>query len=635
MTPLLPLRNIILAILSLTTASTAALSIRLCNANNNNNTKRKHAIVVGAGPVGLAAALVLSTRHSYDVTLLESSPRSASQSNYDPTKAFLYLVNARGQTLTRMFPAVQAKLEERGVVSRSFADAKIVVVPSDPGEEIPKERENVRGATTTKAAAAASEKAASPGYWIPRHEMVRLMVECVEERTRCGDGDGKGDGGKIRFLLGKECTSVAPAPLDGDSLGGGVLVTARDVNDDDDDDNHDDNENNTNDNGDNHNNHGEVQTFRASLVIGADGMNSKVRECLSTATTTNTQWAYASPKPKAFRLKKYTSPASHLRIKVLQFPPRFRIPDARGKPPVQTSSDRIYAIRSAFAGPRNYLSLGLLPMKDNDAVRPTNIITRPDHEIWTIRDGDSMRSYFQRAFPRFDFSSSSSSDDPLISKDEWERFAKAEGTRFPPCQHSPGLAVWTDDGNAGVALVGDAAHAFSPDIGQGINAGLMDVVCLDRALSGVDVETGKAAILRTSDAPSEEDGTMTTPMTMTTPTLSTALRRYQTQHSPEIASLIRLARFGAPYQYRQPHRIDRIRAKLWTMNLALRLILNKLTFGLVQPQCMLLAQNGDLTYSQVMRRADLTTLGLKSVALTLLALFVKKTFGFGILTVLA
>lgn len=167
--------------------------------------------------------------------------------------------------------------------------------------------------------------------------------------------------------------------------------------------------------------------------------------------------------------------------------------------------------------------------------------------------------------------------------------------------------------------MGDAVHAFPPDLGQGINAGLMDVVCLDRALSGLEnVETGKAIGTASSS--------------FSSPSLQTCLNRYQTQHSPEVAALIRLARFGAPYQYRQPHRIDRIRAKLWALNLALRLILNKLTLGLVPPQCMVLAQNGDLTYREVMRRADLTTLGLKGVALTLLVLLVKKTWGFGVLT---
>ena len=211
-------------------------------------------------------------------------------------------------------------------------------------------------------------------------------------------------------------------------------------------------------------------------------------------------------------------------------------------------------------------------------------------------------------------------DESMISNEEWERFAKAQGTTFPYCQYSEGLAVWDSSGTCGVTLVGDAIHAFPPDIGQGVNAGLMDVVCLDRALKGLDSATGKE-IAKTKD---EKKKKITT-------SFQSNLDRYQKQHMPEIASLIRLARFGAPYQYKQPHRADRILRTLWTMNIAMRLILSKLTFGLVQPPCIILSQNTDLTFRQVMRRADLTTAFLKTLLVGVMGMFVKQRFGFGFL----
>jgi len=45
-----------------------------------------------------------------NVTLFEQSTPSA----YDPTKAYLYMVNGRGQTWTQRFPQVQELLIERG-----------------------------------------------------------------------------------------------------------------------------------------------------------------------------------------------------------------------------------------------------------------------------------------------------------------------------------------------------------------------------------------------------------------------------------------------------------------------------------------------------------------------------------------
>ena len=91
-------------------------------------------------------------------------------------------------------------------------------------------------------------------------------------------------------------------------------------------------------------------------------------------------------------------------------------------------------------------------MKDNTAVRPTNIVTRPDHEVWNIHDGPAMQKYFQEAFPRFNFDR----EGGMISEAEWDRFAKAQGTRFPHCQYSEGMTVWDDSGTCGVVLVGDA-----------------------------------------------------------------------------------------------------------------------------------------------------------------------------------
>ncbi|KAL3799590.1 hypothetical protein HJC23_008717 [Cyclotella cryptica] len=524
------------------------------------------AIVVGAGPVGIAASLVLASRHGYDVTLLESSPETSIQTKYDPTKAFLYNVNARGQTLTKMFPNLHDKLVKRSVESKGFADATITVVPADPNLPIPKSSKleksfEMRNNENNEAGNAMpkSEKAVGVGYWIPRHEMVGLMVECIDEHNE------KGEGGKISFYTGKECTSVSPRDV------GGVFV----------------------------------EVYQADLVVGADGMNSKVRECLSHPRSAVGGWSLDCPKPNYFKLKKWRSPASFLRIKVLQLPPQFEIPDAEGNPPLITNSENIYAIRSIYKGPRNYLSLGLLPMKNNTAVRATNIVTRPDHEVWKLKDGIAIQTWFEKAFPRMNFNG-------MISNEEWDRFARAEGTRFPHCQYSRGMAVWDENGDSGVALVGDAIHAFPPDIGQGVNAGLMDVVCLDRALSGLDTVTGKEA-----KSAKENDK----------PSLGKNLARYQKQHSPEIASLIRLARFGAPYQYRQPHRADRILRTLWTLNVAMRLILNKITFNLVPPTCIILSQRPELTFRQVMRKADLTTLFLKVVVFGLIGLRFRPRFG--------
>ena len=146
-------------------------------------------------------------------------------------------------------------------------------------------------------------------------------------------------------------------------------------------------------------------------------------------------------------------------MKVLQMPPGFAIPDADGslKP---TNNEFTYAIRPSFTGFTNYVSLGLLPVKDPAMIRPANVITRPNHDIWKLNNGPAAKEWFSKAFPRFHW-------DDYVSDEEWDRFAKANGTTFPYCQYSPGLQVTAPGQNSGVALVGDSAHAFPPDIGQG------------------------------------------------------------------------------------------------------------------------------------------------------------------------
>ena len=88
------------------------------------------AVVVGGGPAGLSAAVVLARNHGYNVRVLES----ASEENvvsYDRSRAYLYNINVRGQVMTRQMPSVQQGLEEQGVGISKF---ERLIVPGDPKE---------------------------------------------------------------------------------------------------------------------------------------------------------------------------------------------------------------------------------------------------------------------------------------------------------------------------------------------------------------------------------------------------------------------------------------------------------------------------------------------------------------------
>jgi len=144
---------------------------------------------------------------------------------------------------------MQQKMAERSVPSKGFGDTTLTIVPADPSIEIPEQKKNLEGTTkddmTKKEevkGAMQSEKVSAVGYWLPRHEMVKLMAECIDEHNAESDC-------KINFMMGKECVSILPTKKSGqDNV---VCVTVKDVAS------------------------GALKLHQATLVVGADGMKSK------------------------------------------------------------------------------------------------------------------------------------------------------------------------------------------------------------------------------------------------------------------------------------------------------------------------------------------------------------------------
>jgi kynurenine 3-monooxygenase len=120
----------------------------------------------------------------------------------------------------------------------------------------------------------------------------------------------------------------------------------------------------------------EAVCLRPTLLVGADGLKSIVRRRLR-------DWAEAgvtSPSP-SFAMRKRPSPAAGLRYKVLQLPARFVL-DAVAC----TSSEAGlgYVITSVDKSSRHTMRLGMLPIRDPDAPRTANLITRADHPVWNV-----------------------------------------------------------------------------------------------------------------------------------------------------------------------------------------------------------------------------------------------------------
>lgn len=506
--------------------------------------RKKIAVIVGGGPGGLAAALVLSNVKKLGMTntgffferiiVLDE----ASKGSYDPTRAYSFNINQRGQ---RFIDAFDIDLSKRGSHHKGF---EVQMVPSDLNDVFDGKP------PATKPMNEEERQNRRTSYSIQRHELVKLITDEIYAKNKENKKTGKA---VIEIRRGTSCEYIESTE---DGLVK-IVVTRNKV----------------------FENRDKSDFIIADFCVGADGVSSNVRQSLEDGRFDSQKWSNANNPSKKFGLKQYTTPSTGLRIKALRIDPNFAIPkggtgsDRNSEVPIETRYV-MYRLESAIKGPTDSLPLSILPQKDPHSMsaRIVNMVTEPSHDLWNpakIRTDDGGRSakeYFVRAHPRYDW-------DKLVSKEEWEVFASTKGSTFPPCQYAPSMYVSCsnngDDGGAGVVLLGDALHAFPPDLGQGVNAAFCDALLLGNSFE------------EAVDAP---------PPSTNNSFVSKALESYQEKNGPETRALVALARCGAPFQYRQASRILKFQKIFWVANFLLRILLNKITLGFSpKPAMMMMA----------------------------------------------
>ena len=422
---------VVLAACSLLARSCNGLSSRSNNAVlpeavSSAQSWNKDCVVVGGGPVGLATALTLSRKpHGYRVTVLEQSggtSSSTSVANYNPSRSFLYNINSRGLSwFHQEHPFALEKLAERGLPPDSQGRSTILRVAADPKVPVP------QPALLSMGGPLSANATTMMSYWIQRHETVDLLAkackvqneELLASSTSCGS---------ITVLEGK-CVRTVTSDDEGSDL---ITVECEDG-----------------------------TSYTASLVVAADGIESSVRKVLAGTTTAPSQnnnnnnkiqpTSWLQSKARQFRVRKWNSPSTGLRIKALQFPPNFSFTNTSGEV-IQSIPGALYSFAGVNTGPRDRLSIGMLPLKQvaKGGTRPGNTIAPYDHAVWKQTTGTAVQAWFQHNYPRLPWST-------WIDAQEWERYAHAQPTEFPPCQYSPGSAVASPrHGQTGVVLVGDA-----------------------------------------------------------------------------------------------------------------------------------------------------------------------------------
>jgi kynurenine 3-monooxygenase len=545
---------------SSSSSSTSSSSIPASSATTTPNTTttetttkpNEGALIVGGGPAGVAAALMLVKLRGWtNVTIVE---RSHDLSWADPDRSYVYGVDGRGVRCAEMLGLDQDLLA---------AGVDITSVPLT--------RVGRDGKANTRMVGTKDPSVAT--HWMPRASLMKVLVGGLDRFN--GSTEEKEKKHKAVEVL----TSSRVVGLERDKATGRVAVRVEVGAAE----------------GEEGKTATTTRTFYPSLVLGCDGINSVVRKALERWAEEDDDNNDTTTSP-TFSLRSFPSPAAGLKFKVLRLPPNPRLnPDD----PATTLRNPSFAVLVGQYKGRP-LRMGLLPVRDESMGRTGNIITPPDHPFWHAPpqgDAAACRAALKEAFPQADW-------DSLVPEDVMRAFAESEGGVFPLPQASDGVAYVLKGGDGGgggggesgaaaaeaaaattaattttttttaVLLVGDAAHAFPPDLGQGVNAALQDVQALERHLA---------------DSPTS---------------LAAAAHSYGQDRAPEALALAKLVSFGYPYQYQQ----SPLKAKVWMLGFLARLVLSKLTLGkLVAPPAFMLVQNTRLRYAEVLERSLATT----------------------------
>jgi len=274
----------------------------------------------------------------------------------------------------------------------------------------------------------------------------------------------------------------------------------------------------------------------ASMVFGCDGRHSRVREILQKIDS-------------EFTMSSVGTPSTGFVYKAMLY-----------RPPQNVDPKCIYRIVSMSG-----FTLLMFPHDGPPGEpRPLQMAQAPSHRLHSFQAPSDLIDFLRAEFPQLEV-------DKHLDIASAEAWCNTRGTAFPRAQWCKRASA--EVSGVPVALLGDALHCFPPDLGQGINAGLVDVCCL-LDLFPSDVSNKDA--------------------------MRAAFKAYEACAVKEAEAICRLIPVGFPYQYQQPFSLSKF---LFMSSFLIRMVASKLLPTLFfDPVVVNIQADPPLLYSEILRR---------------------------------
>lgn len=466
------------------------------------------ALIIGAGPSGLAAAIKLHQLGWKRIHLIE---RRETWNSFDRGRAFNYQLDGRGQKML-----ADIGIGEEVVKTYGVANLKSVFTLFDPSGQ----------AKTLTIPFVLEDK--QTAYWVTRY----ALIEMLYARLKQVNTDGR-----IDASFGHEFEALAETD-------GRKIARISDQ-------------------------HGSIKEIEARLILGCDGLNSRLRESLCREP---------SLRPEDYAMVAKPSPSSKLMYKVICLPPSIKI---NGESVAVTDNAKSYIFESTYKAFNEKLSLFSLPVARENEPRTANIILPATHKLWTITDPDDLKAYLVTGFPQLDINE-------VFPENEIRSFIERRPGKFPDPQYAPKVHAQLQSAGETIncVLIGDAAHSFPPDLGLGVNSALEDTYLFGQSM---EAQPGSVAL---------------------------AAKAYEAERLPEARALVRLVRKVFPYQYNQvPWRFGLSLSKLLA-----QMKLHQWSGKLLDEPTFRLCQDERISYTELERRMIRTDLYLYGLLIGVAAL---------------